>query len=134
MCCMAWVRVWRALQIQRWQEAMVQRCEETKFVETVTCKRRRWLPEIDSPDDRARSAAQRCAVNTACQAAAADISKWSMLRVRDAVREHGLHGDVSLCLQVRLPLATSIRAHSQPTMCAFATTARGISQWTGRRR
>lgn len=79
----------------------MQRAEETKYVETVTCKRRRWLPGIDSADSRARSAAQRCAVNTACQAAAADISKWSMLRVQQAVREHSMQDDVSMCLQVR---------------------------------
>lgn len=103
-------------------------------METVTCKRRRWLPGIDSPDDRTRSAAQRCAVNTACQAAAADISKWSMLRVTEAVRQHGLHGDVSLCLQVCLPLATSLHGHSLPSMRAFAMTIPGISQRTGGRR
>lgn len=89
------------MQIHRWQHSTAQACEERKYVETMTCRRRRWLPDIDSADERARSAAQRCAVNTSCQAAAADISKWSMLRVIDAIAKHNIGDDVSLCLQVR---------------------------------
>jgi DNA polymerase I-like protein with 3'-5' exonuclease and polymerase domains len=39
-------------------------------------------------------------VNFQCQSAAADIAKWAMVKVAEAIRKHGLQAELVLCLQI----------------------------------
>jgi DNA polymerase I len=58
--------------------------------------RRRYVPEITSTNFNVRLAAERMAINMPLQGSAADIMKMAMLRVHDALREHGFRGRVLL--------------------------------------
>jgi len=58
------------------------------FVTTMS-GRRRPLPDLASDDPRRRSLAERMAVNTPIQGAAADLIKQAMLRVDDELRRGG---------------------------------------------
>jgi len=51
--------------------------------------RRRYLPELSSPDDNLRSFAERTAINTPVQGSAADLIKLAMVKL-----EARLTGDV----------------------------------------
>jgi DNA polymerase-1 len=52
--------------------------------------RRRYLPDINSKNPSARSAAERTAVNTPIQGTAADLVKRAMLNVDAAISASGL--------------------------------------------
>jgi DNA polymerase I len=72
-----------------------QEAAKTGFVESMF-GRRRYVPEISSTNFNVRLAAERMAINMPLQGSAADIMKMAMLRVHDALREHGFRGRVLL--------------------------------------
>jgi DNA polymerase-1 len=57
---------------------------------TTLLGRRRYIPEIKTPNRQIRSAAERVAINTPIQGTAADIIKVAMVRIDRAIRERGL--------------------------------------------
>lgn len=59
-------------------------------VATTMFKRRRPIPEINSPNGMIRSAAERLAVNTPLQGSQADIIKKAMIEVQKAMKNKGL--------------------------------------------
>ena len=60
--------------------------------------RRRYLPELQSPNAMTREFGKRAAMNTPVQGTAADIIKLAMVRVHEALRREGLRS--RLILQV----------------------------------
>ena len=60
--------------------------------------RRRYLPDINSKNPGARSAAERTAVNTPIQGTAADLIKRAMISVDGALHAQGL--EARMLLQV----------------------------------
>ena len=60
--------------------------------------RRRYIPELNSPNRSFREFAERAAVNMPIQGTAADIVKLAMIRVHDRLIEHGFKA--KLILQV----------------------------------
>ena len=66
--------------IQRYIQETVQRVREVGYAETLF-GRRRYIPEINSPNFNVRSAAERAAVNMPVQGTAADIIKIAMNRL-----------------------------------------------------
>ena len=68
-------------------------------METTLYGRRRSLPELNSTQfQRARSGAERMALNTPIQGTAADIIKLAMIRVRNRMQQE--HLSARLVLQV----------------------------------
>nr|XP_032835930.1 DNA polymerase nu [Petromyzon marinus] len=66
--------------ITAFTQRAVTHCQRHGFVMSVM-GRKRWLPNISSPDFRLRSNAQRQACNFMVQGSAADICKMSMIRI-----------------------------------------------------
>ena len=66
--------------------------------------RRRYLPDINSKNPAARSAAERTAVNTPIQGTAADLVKRAMLRVDRALTARALQAKMLLQVHDELVL------------------------------
>ncbi len=67
-------------------EAKKNQAREQGYVATLF-GRRRYLPDIHSPNMMMRSAAERMAVNMPCQGTVADLMKMAMIRVVDELPE-----------------------------------------------
>jgi DNA polymerase-1 len=80
-------------------------CMEEGYVETLL-GRRRYIPDMTSPNQAIRGAAERMAINMPIQGTAADIMKIAMIRVRDRLRASGL--EALLCLQVHDELVLDV--------------------------
>ena len=65
---------------------------------TTLMGRRRYLPELQSPNFNLRAFGERCAMNSPIQGTAADIIKLAMIAVDRALREEGL--EARLIMQV----------------------------------
>jgi len=57
---------------------------------TTMFNRRRYLPDINSPNRNLRMFAERTAINTPIQGTAADIIKLAMVKIAASIREDGL--------------------------------------------
>jgi DNA polymerase-1 len=66
--------------IRKYSEETVQRTREQGYAETLL-GRRRYIPEINSPNVNVRQAAERAAINMPVQGTAADIIKIAMNRI-----------------------------------------------------
>jgi DNA polymerase I-like protein with 3'-5' exonuclease and polymerase domains len=66
--------------LTRWQEETKQRAGLRRYTETWL-GRRRYLPDIISPDWGKKSFAERCSLNTPIQGTAADILKLALARI-----------------------------------------------------
>lgn len=58
--------------------------------------RRRYIPEINSPNQTVRQFAERTAINAPIQGTASDIIKLAMINVHKAIKEKGLAADMIL--------------------------------------
>lgn len=67
-------------------ESCKRKAREEGFAETLF-GRRRYLPDIHSPNMMLRSAAERIAVNMPCQGTVADLMKYSMVQVAPKLPE-----------------------------------------------
>ncbi|MHB9095676.1 MAG: DNA polymerase, partial [Eubacteriales bacterium] len=75
--------------IKNFMEDIVAKAREQGYVSTIL-NRRRYLPDIFSPNHNVRSAGERTAINTPIQGSAADIIKLAMVRVDRQLREQAL--------------------------------------------
>ncbi len=57
---------------------------------TTLLNRRRYLPDINSPNRRVREFAERTAINTPIQGTAADLIKVAMIKIHRRLKEEGL--------------------------------------------
>lgn len=78
---------------------------EQGYVETLL-GRRRYIPDMTSPNRAVRGAAERMAINMPIQGTAADIMKIAMIRVRDRLRAS--RTDALVCLQVHDELVLDV--------------------------
>jgi DNA polymerase-1 len=76
----------RYQKVKEWLDGTIESAHSSGMVKTLF-GRRRYLPDINSKNPSARSAAERTAVNTPIQGTAADLVKRAMLKVDAA-----LHG------------------------------------------
>jgi len=75
--------------VREFMDACVSRCEKDGYVMTLL-KRRRYIPEIKSPNPAIRQFAQRQAMNTPVQGSAADLIKLAMIRIQKELEERGM--------------------------------------------
>jgi DNA polymerase-1 len=75
----------RYAKVKQWLDDTIASARSTGMVKTMF-GRRRYLPDINSKNPSARSAAERTAVNTPIQGTAADLVKRAMLKVDAALR------------------------------------------------
>ena len=75
----------RYAKVKQWLDDTIATARTSGMVKTMF-GRRRYLPDINSKNPAARSAAERTAVNTPIQGTAADLVKRAMLKVDAALR------------------------------------------------
>lgn len=89
--------------VRRYVIETKEQCLERGYVETLL-GRRRYIPDITSPNNSVRGAAERMAINMPIQGTAADIMKLAMVRVRDRLRRDGRRARVVLQVHDELVL------------------------------
>ncbi len=89
--------------IKEYIDETIERAEKDGFVTTLF-NRRRYFPDINSPDRMARQQALRAAVNTTIQGTAADLIKKAMLDLHAALREKGFRSRMLLQVHDELVL------------------------------
>ena len=95
--------------IKRYCEETKERVRDTGFVETLF-GRRRYIPEIHSPNWQLKREAERMAINMPIQGTATgDIVKLAMIAVADWIRTQKCENDVRMLLQVHDELVFEIK-------------------------
>ena len=89
--------------IKEYIDETIAQAERDGFVTTLF-NRRRYFPDIKSPDRMARQQALRAAVNTTIQGTAADLIKKAMLDLDRALREGGFRSRMILQVHDELVL------------------------------
>ena len=83
--------------INKYLEEVKAKARADQYVETLL-GRRRYLPDINSPNFNVRGGAERMAINMPIQGTAADIMKLAMIRVQKRLDDEGLR--TKMLLQV----------------------------------
>lgn len=83
--------------VKSYMDKVPEHAKKDGFVTTIL-GRKRYLPDVNSPNKIAQQAAFRMAVNTTIQGSAADLMKLAMIRTADLIRERRIPG--FLILQV----------------------------------
>lgn len=100
--------------VQVWIEKTLEAARKIGYVTTVL-NRRRYMPELNSPDMVTRRGAERAAVNTPVQGSAADVIKLAMIRLDDALAKTGAR----LLLQVHDELVVESPASEAESVAAM---------------
>ena len=99
--------------IKKYIEDTKRLAEEQGYVETIF-GRRRYIPEIHSPNWQLKREAERMAVNMPIQGSATgDIVKLAMIAVDKWVKKEKLENDVRMLLQVHDELLFEINPHTK---------------------
>lgn len=91
--------------IKRFLDKMVEDAKETGYCETMF-GRRRPVPELKSSNFNQRSFGERVAMNSPIQGTAADIIKYAMVHVYDALKAKGLKSKLILQIHDELLIET----------------------------
>lgn len=91
--------------VKAFMDETKKKAAEDGFVTTLY-GRKRWLPELKSPNFQIRSFGQRAAMNAPIQGTAADIIKLAMVRVARRLRQEGLKSRLILQVHDELILET----------------------------
>jgi DNA polymerase-1 len=100
--------------VRVWIEKTLEAARKTGYVTTVL-NRRRYMPELNSPDMVTRRGAERAAVNTPVQGSAADVIKLAMIRLDGALAKTGAR----LLLQVHDELVVESPAGEAESVAAM---------------
>ncbi len=100
--------------VSAYLEECLRQARERGYVTTLL-GRRRYLPELASPQGGARAQAERIAINTPIQGTAADLIKVAMVRLH---RLFARDSAVRMLLQVHDELLFEVRAASLPQAAA----------------
>ena len=81
--------------VRAWRDGAIESCRSLGYGETLL-GRRRYIPEIKSPNFQIRSSGERMAINMPVQGTASDIIKVAMNRVDAEITERGLQSRMIL--------------------------------------
>ncbi len=81
----------------------LQKAREQGYVTTLF-NRRRYLPDMNSPNPQLRQMAERMAMNTPIQGTAADLIKLAMIRIHEDLKKHHLQSRLVLQIHDELIL------------------------------
>jgi DNA polymerase-1 len=81
--------------VAEWRDRTMKKCKTDGWVETLM-GRRRYIPEIKSPNFQIRAAGERMAINMPVQGSASDIIKVAMNRIDDELIERNLQSRMIL--------------------------------------
>ncbi len=90
-------------EVKEYMDANVRFAKENGYVTTIL-GRKRFIPELKSPNFNIRSFGERAAMNMPLQGSAADIIKIAMLRVSDRLSRDGLKAQMVLQVHDELVL------------------------------
>jgi len=97
----------RYREVRKYIEKIKAEAREKGYVTTIL-NRRRYLPDLFSPNRTLRSFGERAAVNTPIQGSAADIIKLAMIRAHNEIKKCGL--ETKMILQVHDELIFDVPA------------------------
>ncbi len=92
-------------EVKEYMDANVRMAKEQGYVTTIL-GRKRFIPELKSPNYNMRSFGERAAMNMPLQGSAADIIKIAMLRVAERLKRDGLKAKMVLQVHDELVLDT----------------------------
>ncbi|MBR5610067.1 MAG: DNA polymerase I [Bacteroidales bacterium] len=92
--------------VWNYMEKMKESAREKGYVETL-CKRKRYLPDINSRNVNVKNLAERNAINAPIQGSAADIIKLAMINVEKRFAEEGFESKVILQVHDELVIDTT---------------------------
>jgi len=81
--------------VRAWRDGAMESCRKLGYAETMM-GRRRYIPEIRSPNFQVRSGAERMAINMPVQGTASDIIKVAMNRIDGEIAERALESRMIL--------------------------------------
>jgi len=81
--------------VRGWIDAEIAEAAKTGFVTTIL-GRRRYLPDITSPNPQVRQLAERQAMNTPIQGSASDLIKCAMILVQEQISRRAFRGRMLL--------------------------------------
>lgn len=81
--------------VREFLDRTIQEAHQWGYVTTL-CRRRRYLPDLRSRNRNVREFAERTAINTPIQGAAADLIKLAMLRIHRDLSQRGLLSRMTL--------------------------------------
>ena len=81
--------------VKEWRDRTIEHCKRSGYVETLM-GRRRYIPEIKSPNFQIRGSGERMAINMPVQGTASDIIKVAMNRIHEEIGERGLQSCMTL--------------------------------------
>jgi DNA polymerase-1 len=81
--------------VRAWRDGAMESCRRLGYAETLL-GRRRYIPEVNSPNFQIRSSGERMAVNMPVQGTASDIIKVAMNRIDEEIAERGLQSRMIL--------------------------------------
>jgi len=81
--------------VKTFLEDLVEEARKNGFVTTIL-NRRRYLPEINSPNNSVRQFAERAAINAPIQGSAADLIKIAMINIHNVLKEEKLESKMIL--------------------------------------
>ena len=104
--------------VRRYMKQVVIDARESGFTQTMF-GRKRYIPELSSSNFNIRQGAERIALNTPIQGAAADLIKLAMIRVDKALREE--FPEAKLLLQVHDELIVECPEHIAPEVAKLVS-------------
>jgi DNA polymerase-1 len=86
-------------QVKIYLENTIKEARRVGYVETLF-GRRRYIPELKSPNKQIKNSGERMAINMPVQGTAADIMKMAMINFYKTIEKENLKKDVKMILQV----------------------------------
>jgi DNA polymerase-1 len=103
-------------EVKAFMGGIVERARETGYTTTIL-GRRRYLPELNSPNTRDRQMGERMALNAPIQGSAADVIKKAMIDLDAALRSIG--SGAEMLLQIHDELVIEVPSHEIDAITAL---------------